>query len=193
MTSNNFVVVYDANILYSAFLRDLMMRLALTNMYRAKWTDRINDEWSRNLLSNRPDLDPQKISGVVDLMNNAVQDCIVGDYEKIEDIVELPDKNDHHVLAAAIKCGAQVIVTFNIKDFPKLELEKYSIEVKHPDDFVLDLIDLDLAKVLAAIRDQRAALKNNQPTPEEFVDHMMKCGLTNSASKIKDYADYFMI
>jgi hypothetical protein len=56
----------------------------------------------------------------------------------------LPDPNDHHVLAAAIRCKAEVIVTFNLKDFPVSTLEAFDIEPQHPDEFIIDLWDLDM-------------------------------------------------
>lgn len=54
--SSNFILIYDACVLYPAPLRDMLMRLALTDLYRARWTDMIHDEWTRNVLKQRPDL-----------------------------------------------------------------------------------------------------------------------------------------
>ena len=118
----NFTVVYDACVLYPNTLRDLLMELATRDLYRAKWTDEIHDEWIRNLKQNKPDLPIEKLYRVRDLMNENVRDCLVIDYQWLIEKLNLPDPNDRHVLAAAIKAKAEVIVTSNLKDFPQSEL-----------------------------------------------------------------------
>ncbi|MBO0845297.1 MAG: PIN domain-containing protein [Nocardioides sp.] len=111
----SFVVLYDANVLYPSTLRDLLIRVAQAGLVQAKWTDQILDEVFRNLAMNRPDPDPQRLARTRDLMNRAVRDCLVTGYEPLVDAVDLPDPGDRHVLAAAIKARAQVIVTHNLK------------------------------------------------------------------------------
>ncbi|MEU8622061.1 PIN domain-containing protein [Streptomyces sp. NPDC048623] len=76
-------------------------------------------------------------------MNAAVRDCIVTGHEPLIEGLKLPDPNDRHVLAAAIRAGAQVIVTDNGKDFPSEYIAEWDTEQKTADDFVMDLIDLD--------------------------------------------------
>ncbi len=112
------VVLYDANVLYPSMLRDLLIRIAQAGLVQAKWTDRILDEAFDNLTANRPDLDYQKLRRTRDLINRAIRDCLVTGYEPLIEVVDLPDPDDRHVLAAAIKAHAQVIVTDNLKDFP---------------------------------------------------------------------------
>lgn len=152
-----FVALFDSCVLYPAPLRDLLLRLALTDLFRARWTDAIHDEWIRNLLKNRPDLDEQKLARTRKLMNDAVPDCLVTGYEGPIDGLYLPDPNDRHILAAAIRCQAGVIVTYNTSDFPETSLAPFGIEAQHPDDFVAHLFDLDPGAVCSAVRDQRAA------------------------------------
>ncbi len=101
-----FVVVYDACALYSAPLRDLLIRLGRTGLFRAKWTDLILDEVFRNILKKRADLDANKLKRTRDLMNKAIRDVRVENYEGLIDGLVLPDLDDRHVLAAAIRCGA---------------------------------------------------------------------------------------
>ncbi len=130
--SSSFTALYDANVLYSAPLRDFLMRLSTTGLYRAKWTEEINDEWMRNLLANRPDLKPGAIERVRQLMNANVRDALVDGYQALIPAIEgLPDPNDRHVLAAAIVGRAHVIVTYNLKDFPREALNPYGIESQH--------------------------------------------------------------
>lgn len=117
--SSHFTVVYDACVLYPAPLRDLLMRLALTDLYRARWTDMIHDEWTRNLKRQRPDLKDEDLERTRSLMNASVRDCLVTGFQPLIPAIQLPDPDDRHVVAAAIHCGASLIVTFNLKDFPR--------------------------------------------------------------------------
>lgn len=103
--SSNFTVIYDACVLYPAPLRDLLMRLALTDLYRARWTDMIHDEWTRNVLKQRPDLKAEDLQRTRSLMNSHVRDSLVTGFEHLIPSVELPDADDRHVVAAAIHGG----------------------------------------------------------------------------------------
>jgi predicted nucleic acid-binding protein len=113
-----FTVVYDANVLYPNTLRDLLIRIAQSGTVQAKWTNAILDEMTAALRRNRPDIPAEKIQRLRELMNKAVRDCLVSGYEPLVEGLKLPDPDDRNVLAAAIKAGAQVIVTRNLKDFP---------------------------------------------------------------------------
>lgn len=106
----NFTVVYDANVLYPAPLRSILMYLATTGLFRAKWTLDIHEEWIRNLLSNREDLSREQLLKQRDLMIQAIPDSLVTGYEPFIQELDLPDADDRHVLAAAIHAGAQVII-----------------------------------------------------------------------------------
>jgi hypothetical protein len=107
-------------------------------------------------------------------MDSAVPGCLVTDYEPLIEGLHLPDVDDRHVLAAAIKCNASVIVTFNLKDFPKSALEAFDIEPLHPDDFVADLWDIDQAAVLEAAQRQRASLKNPPHSARQYLDKLLQ-------------------
>lgn len=138
------------------------MHVAMTDLYRAKWTDAIHDEWTRNVLKDRPDLTPEQLQRTRDLMNAHVRDCLVTGYETLIDAITLPDPKDRHVLAAAIRAGADVIVTFNLKDFPENDLKPYGIEAQHPDDFLT--FQLDLAPNIVCACSQAAQGKPQEPT-----------------------------
>jgi predicted nucleic acid-binding protein len=118
------------------------MQLALTDLFRAKWTDQIHEEWIRNVLKDRTDLTLEQLTSTKDLMNSHVRDCLITGYESLIACLQLPDPKDRHVLAAAIQGGVDVIVTFNLKDFPPQALTPYDIEVQHPDEFIACVIDL---------------------------------------------------
>ncbi|MBO1064311.1 MULTISPECIES: PIN domain-containing protein [Nostocales] len=111
MQASGLIVVYDACVLYPAPLRDFLMWLALTDLFQAKWTDKIHEEWINNVLKNRPDLTYKQLERTKNLMNQNVRDCLVTEYEQLIDELELPDADDRHVLAAAIKSDAEIIVS----------------------------------------------------------------------------------
>ena len=134
-------VIYDACVLYPAPLRDLLMRLALTDLFKARWTDAIHEEWITALLRKNK-FDRTALERTRNLMDAHVRDCKITGYEYLIECLELPDPNDRHVLAAAIKAGANAIITSNLKDFPGNVLSKYDIEAIHPDDFIYYQIDL---------------------------------------------------
>jgi hypothetical protein len=181
----NFVAIYDACVLYPAPLRDLLIRLALTGLFRAKWSAQIHDEWIRSVLARRPDLSAAQLQRTRDFMDRAVPDCLVTGHEGLIEQLHLPDVNDRHVLAAAIRCQAGVIVTFNLKDFPAAALSSYGIEVQHPDEFISHVFDLSPAAVAAAVRDQRLALKNPPKTSRELLDTLQSNGLATTVASLE--------
>ena len=185
----NFIAVFDACVLYPAPLRDLLMSVAMTDQFRARWTSEIHDEWVRNLLVQREDLSAETLKRTVELMNRAVPDCLVENYQGYIDSLELPDSNDRHVLAAAIKCQADVIVTNNLKDFPKSALVKFDIEAQSPDVFLSHLFDLNTPAFCGAVRQQRARLTNPTYTAAELLDIFYRQGLPLTVSKLKEVSN----
>jgi len=181
-----FVVLYDACVLYPAPLRDLLIRLASTGIVRARWSEAILDECFRNILANRPDLRPEALDRTRELMSQAVPDCMVSGFEALIEGIELPDRDDRHVLAAAIRAGAQAIVTFNLADFPDERLAPYNIEAKHPDDFVLDTMDLAAGLVTTVVSQQAATLKNPPRSVGELLDTLRDQGLVRSVAKLRE-------
>ncbi len=113
--------------------------LAQAGLVRAKWSETIHDEWLRNVFKDNPQISPDRLARTRKLMNEAVRDCVVAGYEDLIDSLALPDPDDRHVLAAAIRAGAEVIVTCNLTDFPGEILACYDIEAMHPDDFLVGL------------------------------------------------------
>jgi hypothetical protein len=128
-----------------------------------------------------------KLSRTVELMNKAVPDCLIEGYEAIANGLELPDPDDNHVLAAAIRCNASVIVTFNLKDFPAKVLEPCAIDAQHPDQFIDDLLDLDASAVVEAATKQRAGLLEPKMSVDEFLDTLLRQGLTQTVKGLAAY------
>jgi predicted nucleic acid-binding protein len=181
------IVIFDACVLYPAPLRDLLMHLAGTNLFRARWTDEIHDEWTRNLLKNRTDLTKERLQRTRDFMNKSVRDCLVTGYQDLIPSLSLPDKDDRHVLAAAIYAAANIIVTFNLKDFPDTNLNEYGMKAQHPDDFIVNLIEINHISVCEAARQQRLLLKNPPKSIEESLATYEKQGLVQTVVKLKLY------
>lgn len=185
--SSHFTVIYDACVLYPAPLRDFLMHLALTDLYRARWTDMIHDEWTRNLLKQRQDLKPTDLDRTRSLMNANVRDSLVTGFEHLIPSVELPDVDDRHVVAAAIHGGANMIVTFNLKDFPREQLSRHNLTAQHPDDFIFDLLDLHPARVCEAAAKHRRSLRNPPKTADEYLDTLLRQGLTQTVGKLREW------
>lgn len=165
------------------------MRMALTGLYRARWTDRIHEEWIRNLLLDRPDLTAEQLAWTRQRMDLAVPDCLVDGYQGLEATLELPDSDDRHVLAAAIMCHAGTIVTYNVKDFPKELLAPHGISAQHPDEFIEHAFSLNPAAVCAAVREQRAALKKPPRSVDELLDSFLRLGMASTVSVLRDNAE----
>ena len=183
----NFTVVYDACVLYPAALRDFLMWLALTNLFKARWTSEIHDEWMRNVLENRPDLSLEQLTKTKDLMNANVRDCLVTGYQGLISGLSLRDPGDRHVLAAAIVCNADIILTFNLKDFAENYLAEYGVEAQHPDEFIRHLIDLNSEIVCQAAAKHRNSLKKPPKTRDEYWNTLSNQGLPETTIALRKF------
>lgn len=182
-----FTALFDANVLYKAQLRDLLMELALTDLFRAKWTNEILDEWIENLLKNRPDLDRDRLSKTRAMMNLHVRDCLVEGYQDFIEKIKLKDPNDRHVVAAAIVGRADLIVTFNTKDFDEQVLKQYKIQAQHPDDFLVHLYSLAPQMVIEAVSIVRKRLQKPRVSSDEYLKKLEEIGLKDFASSLKNH------
>lgn len=187
MRHSTFTAVYDACVLYPAPLRDFLMWLGLSGRFRARWSRQIHDEWKRSLLRVRTDLSAEQLNRTSDLMDQAIPDGLVTGHETLLEELRLPDPDDRHVLAAAIRCGASVIVTFNEKDFPDAVLAPFGIEAQHPDLFIDNLFDLDPAAVVTAAQRQRAQLTDPPVPVDTFLDTLLRQGLVQTSKALGHY------
>lgn len=187
MRHSPFTAIFDACVLYPAPLRDFLMWLSLSGRFRARWSRDIHEEWKRNLLLNRPDLTGAQLDRTSELMDRAIPDGLVDGYQDLITGLRLPDPDDRHVLAAAIRCGASVIVTFNQRDFPTELLTSYGVESQHPDEFVDNLFNLDAAVVVTAAQRQRAQLKNPPADVDSYLETLFRQELVQSAKALATY------
>lgn len=164
------------------------MYLALTDLFRPKWTDEVHEEWIGAVLEDREDLNRKQLERTRDLMNAHVRDALITDYEGLIETLKLPDPDDRHVLAAAIKGRCDLIVTLNLKDFPPEMTEPFGIEAQHPDDFINHLIDLSPATIAGAAKIHRNSLKNPPKNVQEYLDTLEAQGLVQSVAELRKFS-----
>ncbi|MGZ5254983.1 MAG: PIN domain-containing protein [Flavitalea sp.] len=185
--SGRFTALLDANVLYPAPIRDYLLHLASLNLYKPKWSSEIQEEWIRNLLLNRKDLTKEVLDKTKAVMDSAFPDANIEKYENLISGIKLPDEDDRHVVAAAVKGRADVIVTFNLKHFPVTNLSTYDIEVQSPDEFISNLINLDKKNCMKALENQVKSLRNPPKTREEVLETLTSCGLIKTVDLLKDF------
>lgn len=164
------------------------MELAITDLFRGKWSHLIHEEWIGGLLKNRTDLTRADLTRTQQLMDMNVRDCLVENFEDLIPSLRLPDSKDNHVLAAAIRGRADVIVTFNLKDFPEKELQKYGIAAQHPDEFLIHLLDLAPGTVCAAAHTHRNRLRNPPKTVDQYLEALERQALTEFVAGLRSFA-----
>lgn len=180
-----FVAIYDANVLFPNALRDLLIRVAQSGSVQAKWTNKILDETFAALRQHRPGVDDSKWEALRERMSHSIRDGLVVDYEPLIDVVTgLPDPNDRHVVAAAIKSKAQVIVTANVRDFPDAALARWDLEAKHPDAFIMDQINLDSRAVYSAVQQIADSWRRPPGTIGDVLSALARAGLIESAAAL---------
>jgi hypothetical protein len=186
---SSYTALFDANVLYPAPLRDLLMQLAVTDIFKARWTANIHREWMEALLRNEPHRDRAKLERTRDLMDSSTRDCLVTGYEMLIASLELPDADDRHVLAAAIVGRCDVIVTQNLKDFPAAALAPYGIDVQHPDEFLCNHLNLAPGVFCSVVQKVRRRLQNPTFTIEQYLDILTNNGLVATAAELRPFAD----
>ncbi len=179
------IVVYDACVLYPASLRDLLMRLAVEELCQARWSEEILDEVFRNLRANRPDLDPVRLDRTRRMMCEAVPGCLVAGHSQLIDVLELPDPDDRHVLAAAIHSGASAIVTDNLRHFPGVALRPFEIEALSADEFALRALVAAPEQVAAIVRQQAADLQNPTYSVARLIEKLEANGLNRFTARLR--------
>lgn len=143
-------VLLDACVLYPTVLREILMGVARAGLYRPLWSARILEEWARAARKIGPEGEAQARAEVALLRANWPQ-AEVPPSPGIEARLWLPDADDVHVLAAAITGSADLIVTFNARDFPRQTLADEGLGREGPDAFLYALWLADAPAVEAAV------------------------------------------
>lgn len=178
--SVKFTCVLDTNVIFPIEIRDLLFWFAHYELYTPKWSQHVFDEWKD--VMRRREISEEEIEKRIEKANLAFPDALVINYEPLIEYLDLPDEKDRHVLAAAIKTNANVIVTNNLKDFPAEILESYGLSAKSADDFLTDIIDLNHDTAVEAFR--KLVLNRRNPDLDEYevLDRLRKNGLTETAN-----------
>ena len=168
------LVVLDANVIFPAPLRDLLLWLSYNHLIRAHWTNQIHDEWMRNV-ETKQKIPRKDLERVRQLMDRHAGDALVTGYAKFESAFPDTDPKDRHVAAAALSVSKNnhdapvTIVTWNTKDFAQSDLASFSLTKQDPDRFLSGLFKDQASGVLGAIKQQRANLKKPPVTADELL------------------------
>ncbi|MXW59842.1 MAG: PIN domain-containing protein [Acidimicrobiia bacterium] len=179
-----FVAMYDASVLHPGSLRDLLVRLGQSGLFQAKWTEVALQEAFATIIDEQPELE-QRLEQTRQLMADSIPDATVRGYEPLIPSLELSTTYYRHVLAAAIACNAQVIVTSNPRSFPDEEIARYNIEAQTPDEFVVNVFELAPARVVGIVQDQAAALTNHETGFDDLLDRLRAVGLPRPIAAIR--------
>jgi len=182
--------VLDACVLYSASLRDFLLRLAEDGLFDPFWSEEIQNEWTRRLLmQNRTNVTQESLKRTRQQMESHFPRGLVRGYETITPSLILPEPNDRHVLAVAIRAKAKNVVTFNLKDFPMTALQPYEIEAVSPDEFVFRLIQTIPDRLLWAVKSHRLSLKRPPKTVDEYIATLEKQGLPKTVAFLREHKE----
>lgn len=179
--STRFTAVLDTNVVFPIEIRDLLFWFAFHELFTPKWSKHIFDEWDD--VMERKGVSEEERMKRITKANLAFPDAMVNNYESLIDSLKLPDAKDRHILAAAIKTNANVIVTNNLKDFPEEYLASFGLCAKGADDFLTDTIDLNPETAVKAFREMVLHRRNPDMDEYEVLDALRRNGL-------KDTADY---
>ncbi|ACU54552.1 conserved hypothetical protein [Acidimicrobium ferrooxidans DSM 10331] len=179
-----YAVVLDACVLVPVTLADTLLRLAELGLYRPLWSKRILAEATKATVEVHPNIPREVLEQRFREIERAFEDACVRGWHPLEHGLTLPDPDDRHVVAAALAGGADAIVTRNLRDYPRGALADLTIEVTHPDDFLLDQLDLAPKAVLDAIEQQAANTRQPSLTPRDVIARLARCGVPTFADKI---------
>lgn len=185
------VVVLDACVLYPAAQRDLFMWLAAGGAIRAHWTNKIHDEWMRNVARDYG-VPRSELEKIAQLMNRAAAgDALISRYRQHEGLFPKTDAKDRHVAAAAVTARKQsgadsvAVITWNLKDFNRAELAQAGLTAENPDSFLCRRMSASPDSVMSAFVRMRDNLRNPPKTTQECVDTLLAQGLTVFSGLIK--------
>jgi len=190
--ANRFTALVDACALAGALKRNLLLTLAEAEFFRLRWSNQILDETEAaitSILSGKGVEDAaDRAARARTAMVTAFEEACVDDFSgMIGAVVGLPDENDRHVVAAALKTSASVIVTDNLKDFPAHILTPLNLEARSADAFIADTIALDPGRAVAAIRRMRERFRRPEKTPDILLLDMEAAGLTETVDVLKPH------
>ncbi|MGZ6212798.1 MAG: PIN domain-containing protein [Candidatus Binataceae bacterium] len=194
MFANRFTAIIDACTLVDTLKRNLLLTLAEAGFFRLRWSGPILDETEAaidGILRKKGRADAaDRAKRARASMEAAFEDAMVTDFDIfLPAAAGLPDPDDAHVVAAAIKTQAAMIVTENLKDFPAAILDTLDIEAKSADEFIADTIALDEGRAVAAIRRMRERFEKPEMTAEALLLSMEATGLVEAVNLLRPHVE----
>ena len=189
INSTKFTAVLDANVLFPVVIRDYLIWLSLYDLYTPKWSQKLLEEFTTIFQKKGMNLSAEQIQRQVDLITKACNHALVENYENLIPSIHIKDENDRHVVAAAIKCNANVIVTYNLKDFQNEYLDKMGLSAVDPDTFIADMIDLSPEKCCDAFREMVLTKKKPPYDEQQYIEIFRRNGLTQTANELTKYLE----
>jgi predicted nucleic acid-binding protein len=177
-----FPALLDTCVLYPVYLCDTLLRLAEAETYRPLWSNDILVELRRNIVER--DIVEDRVDRRIAHMSRSFPDAMVTGHESLIDGMT-NDPKDRHVLAAAVRANAEVIVTFNLRDFPEPALKPYDITAVGPDDFLLDQLDLYPGLTVEVLEQQAAAYRREPTTIAGLLPLLERSGLPRFAGEVR--------
>jgi predicted nucleic acid-binding protein len=177
-----FPALLDTCVLYPAYLCDTLLRLAEAGAYRPLWSADIMAELRRNVVEAGVPAD--RVDRRLAHMTRSFPDALVSGYESLVDGMT-NDPKDRHVLAAAVRANAEVIVTFNIRDFPEAALKSYDVIAVEPDDFLLDQLDLYPGLTIEVLQQKAASYRRDPTTLAGLLPLLERTGLPQFAAEVR--------
>lgn len=179
-----FSVVLDACVLVPVVLADTLLRVAERGVFRPLWSERILGEAMDAICEVHPTIDTELVTRRLLAMATTVEDATIAGWEPLEQDVVLPDPNDRHVVAVALRAGAQAIVASNVRDFPESALKAFGLEAIHPDEFLLDELELAPKVVLEVLAGQAAHTTRPPLTPSDLLVRLARAGVPGFADEV---------
>lgn len=179
-----FPAFFDTCTLYGSTLNDLILWLAEGGAFRPLWSDGVMRELRKNLVEAGHDED--LIDKRLTQMQVAFPDAMVDGYERLVSGMTC-DEKDRHVLAAAVRANADVLVTFNLKDFPNACVADYEIQIVHPDEFLLDQFDLYPKLVLETLQRLVDIYANPSITMDDLFERLIRSGVPKFVEEVRRF------
>jgi predicted nucleic acid-binding protein len=167
-------------------MTDLVLSLGEAGLYRPRWTLEIHEEWIRNVLEDQPQRTREQLERRCAFMDQAIGHDLIENYERHVDSLSLPDPDDRHVLAAAIEAGAEILLTYNLRDFPKSVVATYGITVVHPDEFLGWLMAEKSETVLSVIEEMRVKRKRPELSQTQLLEKLARLSIPRFVGMLRN-------
>lgn len=182
---SGFRVVLDTCVLVPIVKADLLLTLARRAAFHPLWSSAILEELSRTIVNVNPNVTEERAEARIQAMNHAFEDAMVDGWEPLEEcIVGLPDPDDRHIVAAAVRGNAAAIVTDNDKHFPSDVLDPLGLHAVTSDEFLLDVLDLSKSGMLSCLIEMVEKRKCPPVTVEDILDSLARASAEKFAREV---------